>query len=360
MAATSVSRLEQFSAQHYARELRPHLPAAAFRPALQRLAWLPVHLSIIIGLALYVVTASPPWYVALCCALAAGHSWACLAFLAHETLHHAVVRNRAVERLVGYCGLGIYCLSPTLWIAWHNQEHHGNTGNPEVDPDTFGTLACWQHNAVDRAVVSTAAGADRRLSAALLFVTFSFHSLVVLFRHSRSGNYYARISRRVVYAETAGMAAFWMAVFAAVGAWNFLFVYVVPLMVANAVTMSYIATNHHLNSLTALNDPLANALSVRNAGWLETLHLHFGYHVEHHIFPTVSGRHAPLVRDALVRLYGDRYLSLPHARALRLLYTRPKVHATHDTVIDPRTMRTFHTLAPSALTMEAVGPSAPQ
>jgi fatty acid desaturase len=355
MAATPASRLEQFPVQHYAREVRPHLPTAVFQPALRRLAWLPVHLSVIVGLAFFIVAAAPPWYIALCCALLTGHSWACLAFLAHETLHHAVVKSRALERLVGYCGLGIFLLSPTLWVAWHNQEHHGNTGNPDRDPDTFGTLGSWEYSAVDRALVKTAAGSGRKRSAALLFVTFSFHSLVVLLGHSERSNYYARISRRVVYAETAGMLAFWMAVLALVGAWSFLFIYVLPLLVANAVTMSYIATNHHLNSLTALNDPLANALSVSNAPWLETLHLHFGYHVEHHVFPTVSGRHAPIVRDALVRLYGERYLTLPHARALRLLYTRPKIHDTHDTVVDPRTLMSFNTLAPGALEMDAVG-----
>jgi hypothetical protein len=35
--------------------------------------------------------------------------------------------------------------------------------------------------------------------------------------------------------------------------WTFLFVYVVPLLVANAIVMSYIATNHFLNPLTVGN-----------------------------------------------------------------------------------------------------------
>jgi fatty acid desaturase len=64
--------------------------------------------------------------------------------------------------------------------------------------------------------------------------------------------------------------------------------------------------------------------------WVERLHLQFGYHVEHHLFPTVSGRHASSVRDVLSRLYGDRHLTMSHARALRLLYTRPKIHDGHD------------------------------
>jgi len=115
--------------------------------------------------------------------------------------------------------------------------------------------------------------------------------------------------------------------------------------------MSYIATNHFLNPLTETNDPLANTLSVTAPRWLERLHLQFGYHVEHHVFPTVSGRHAPAVRDALRRLYGDRYLTMPHARALRLLYTRPKVHDGHDALIDPRTRERFAVLAPGDATM---------
>ncbi|HSQ00630.1 MAG TPA: fatty acid desaturase, partial [Candidatus Dormibacteraeota bacterium] len=137
--------------------------------------------------------------------------------------------------------------------------------------------------------------------------------------------------------------------------WTFLFIAVLPALIANGVTMSYIATNHFLNSLTAINDPLVNSLSVRAPRWLEWLHLQFGYHVEHHILPTVNGRHAATVRDVLRRLYGERYLSLPHRTALRLLYTRPKIHLGHDTLIDPRTGVTFNALAPGDLSMAALG-----
>jgi fatty acid desaturase len=356
--ATHGSRWQQFTVQHYAREARGYLPDAVFHPVPARLLWLPLHLGIILGLAAYVVAAAPPWYLAVGAALVAGHSWACLSFLAHETLHHAVVRNRLVERVVGYCGLGLFCLSPTLWVAWHNQAHHGNTGNPDSDPDTYGMLANWEKGVFDRALMKASPGSGRKRTIAFPFVTFSLHSLVVLLHHSQRSNYYARVSRRVVYAETAAMVAFWMLVFALVGPWAFLFVYVLPLFIANAVTMSYIATNHHLSSLTTINDPLINSLSVTGPRWLETLHFQFGYHVEHHIFPTVSGRHAPRVRDVLVKLYGERYLTLPQHRALRLLYSRPKVHATHDTLIHAETRQAFHTLAPGALTMDAVPPLA--
>src|SRR5262249_9402670 len=159
--------------QHYAREVRQHLPADVFLPAPLRLIWLPVHLAIIIVAATFVALAAPPWYVALACAVVAGHSWGCLCFLAHEVMHHAGVRNRVVEKLIGYAGFGIYGLSPTLWVAWHNQAHHGNAGKPVADPDGFGTLRFWQRNRVVRALETFAPGSGRLRSAVFLFVWFS-------------------------------------------------------------------------------------------------------------------------------------------------------------------------------------------
>ena len=191
-------------------------------------------------------------------------------------MHHALVKSPVVEKLVGYCGFGIYCLSPTLWTAWHNQAHHGNTGKPVADPDGFGTLRFWEKSAVVRALEKIAPGSGSKRSAAFLFIWFSLHSALVLLFHSQRNNYYARISRRVVYTESAAMLAFWIAVFLLVGPWSFLFIYVLPVLVANALIMSYIATNHFLNPLTEVNDPLANTLSVTG--------------------PTLVGTTAPAVR----------------------------------------------------------------
>ena len=351
---TTSSRYEQQPVQHYARKVRRHLPPVVFQRNPARALWLPVHLGIIVAATLYVVRAVPPWYAGILCALLAGHSWGCLGFLAHEALHHAIVKSRTAERLIGYAGFGLYGLSPTLWSVWHNQAHHGNTGKPVVDPDGYGTLGFWRKSAVVRALEKMAPGSGSARSGAFFFVWFSIHSFLVLVFHSRRNDYYARVSRCLVYAESAGMLLFWVAVGCAVGAHAFLFIYVLPLLVANAVIMSYIATNHFLNPLTEINDPLANTLSVTGPRWLERLHLQFGYHVEHHLFPMMSGRHAPAVRTVLVRLYGERYLNMPQARAVRLLYQRPKVHDTHDTLIDPRTLKAFNALVPGDLSMAAL------
>ena len=355
MERSAASRYERHPVQHYAREVREHLPSAAFEPAPGRLLWLPVHLAVVAGAAIFVVLANPPWYLALVGAVAAGHSWGCLGFLAHEAMHHALVKNRMLEKLIGYAGFGIYGLSPTLWTAWHNQAHHGATGRAVADPDGFGHLGFWRKSRIVRALEKLSPGSGYKRSAMFLFVWFSVHSFLVLVFHSKRNGYYARISRRVVYTESLALLTFWVGVLLLVGPYHFLFIYVLPVLVANAIIMSYIATNHFLNPLTAINDPFVNSLSVTGPRWLEYLHMNFGYHVEHHLFPTMSARHAPAVRDVLQRLYGERYLSMPHRHALRLLYTRPKLHDTHDTLVDPRTMATFSALAPGDLSMGAVG-----
>ncbi len=346
---------ELYPVQHHAREVRRHLPTAVFRPAPGRLAWLPVHLAVIATVSVYVVRQTPPWYVALVCAVVAGHSWGCLGFLAHEAMHHALVKRRWIEKVVGFVGFAPYGLSPTLWSVWHNQAHHGNTGKAVADPDGYGTLGFWKKSAVVRVLETIAPGSGRAQSGIFFLVWFSVHSLLVLVFHAERNDYYARVSRRTVYLESAAMVVGWGAVLALVGPAAFVWIYVVPTLVANAVIMSYIATNHFLNPLTDVNDPLVNTLSVTSPRWLEALHLQFGYHVEHHLFPTMSGRHAPAVRDVLVRLYGDRYLHMPHRRALVLLYARPKLHDAPDTLVDPRTLATFNTLRAGDLSMAPAG-----
>jgi len=353
MQQSTGSRHQRHPLSHYAREIRAELDPAIFQPAPARLLWLPLHLAIILAIAVYVVQGEPPWWLALAAAILAGHSWGCLGFLAHEAMHHGLTRSRWLERVAGYSGFGIYCLSPLLWEAWHNQAHHGNAGKAVEDPDTFGMLTRWQASGLVRWLVKFAPGSGYKRSTAFVFFWFAFHAVVVLLFHSERQGYFQRISRRTVYAETAAMIAFWLAVLFLIGWWSFLFVYVVPMLVANATVMAYISTNHFLNSYTGIDDPLANTLSVTGPRWLESLHLQFGYHVEHHLFPRLSGRHAPVVRDVLVRRYGDRYLRMRHWRALRLLYTRPKIHLDHDTLIDPRTMTRFNTLAPDDLSMSS-------
>ena len=112
----------------------------ALEPATSRLLWLPVHVAVITGGWLALGNHWLPWLCLPLVSLLVGCSFAGLAFLAHETLHGAIVRQKQLRHAVGWLGFLPFVLSPRLWVAWHNRMHHGNANRPGVDPDAYPTL----------------------------------------------------------------------------------------------------------------------------------------------------------------------------------------------------------------------------
>jgi fatty acid desaturase len=141
----------------------------------------------------------------------------------------------------------------------------------------------------------------------------------------------------------------WTLLAVSVGLTSFVFVYLLPLMLANIIVMSFILTNHSLSPMAHHNDPLLSSLSVTLPRFLEWVTLRFGYHVEHHLFPSMSSRHAPAVRELLRSRWPGRYQSLALGRALLLLHRTPRVYKDHYTVVDPGTRRECSTLMPNLL-----------
>jgi fatty acid desaturase len=153
----------------------------------------------------------------------------------------------------------------------------------------------------------------------------------------------ARQHRRAI-AETALGLGVWSLVAALVGGVSFVFVFVVPLLVANACVMAFILTNHSLNPRVEINDPLASGLTVTTSRLVEWLTLGFGFHVEHHLFPAISTRHAPTIRAHVRRRWPDRYHSMPLGDALRRLHRSARVYQSATELCDPRTGQTHATL----------------
>jgi fatty acid desaturase len=108
--------------------------------------------------------------------------------------------------------------------------------------------------------------------------------------------------------------------------------------------MSYISTNHNISPLTKINDPLENSLSVTVHPLLEKMHLNFGYHVEHHIFPRMSGAYTKKVHYELKKMFPDNYQVMPKWQALKLLYSTPRLYKNATTLINPKTLERYSTL----------------
>lgn len=345
LACSSVKRVQLHRISAYARVIRPLLDRAHFAPARSRLWWLPVHLSLLVGGCLLLSSLQLPWFAKPLVSLVMGCSFAGLTFLGHEALHGAVVRGKAARRVIGWVGFLPFAVSPRLWEAWHNRVHHQHSNQPGHDPDAYPTLQEYQHNALTRAVTELGPGRSRLRGVLSLIVGFSAQSVHMLFDAGRRKWLTSR-QHALAIAETLVGVALWTGVALLLGPLAFAYAYALPLLVANAIVMGFILTNHSLSPHTEVNDPLINSLSVTGPRWFEWLTLGFGYHVEHHLFPAMSARHAPALRTILRAHWPGRYQSLPLLRALRALHRSARVYETPTTLVDLTTGTRWRTLTP--------------
>jgi fatty acid desaturase len=266
-----------------------------------------------------------------------------LTFLAHETLHGAVVRGPRLRYLVGWLGFSPFVVSPRLWVAWHNRVHHGNTQHAGRDPDAYPTLHEYRSSRPVRLATWIAPGLRHLRGASTPLIGFSVQSMHMLLA-ARARQFLSTKEHVLAIAETLFGIALWTGLAVATGGLVFLFAFVLPLLVANAIVMSFILTNHSLSPLTEINDPLRNSLSVTAPRVVEWLTLGFGYHVEHHLFPAMSARHAPEVRALLRAHYPGRYQSMPLCRATAALHSSARIYKNATTLTDPNSGREWPAL----------------
>lgn len=338
--------MELRSIATYTSVVRPELPPETFQPARSRLLWLPVHVAIIATIAWALVAGHVPsllWPVA---SLVIGGCLAGLVFLGHELLHGGVVRGKGPIRWFGFFCLLPFTLSPTLWTGWHNRVHHNHCAQPGKDPDMYPTLLEYETQRAARIMADYfGLGRRRLLSLLSLFFGFTGQSQQMLWKAREKGILSPGLHRRALLEFALGV-AFWAGLAFVVGFVPFIFIYLLPLVVANSIVMMFIMTNHNLSPLTPINDPLVNSLSVTLPRPLEFLTLDFGYHVEHHLFPTASTRHGRTIRAVLRDKYPNRYQSMPLTSALYQLYITARVYKDDVTLIDPPSGKTFPTLVP--------------
>jgi fatty acid desaturase len=346
MTEPSSTPIDLLTLATYAREVRPLLPEGAFAPARARALWIPLHYTVIAVLSWALASGHVPWPLWPVVSLVIGGSMAGVTFVAHEALHGGVVRGRVLLRLIGWLGFLPFCISPQLWMAWHNRVHHNHCGQPGVDPDMYPTLDEYRSERRARVMADYFGLGRRKLrGAASLMFGLSGQSLQVMRTARRTEMMSPHLHRRAIIEALAGVAV-WAAVAALAGATAFVFIYVLPLIVANVVVMTFIVTNHNLSPLSQVNDPLVNSLSVTLPRVLEWLTLDFGFHVEHHLFPAMSPRHGRVVREVLRARFPERYQSLPLGEAIGRLHRSARVYRDATTLIDPPTGRTWSTLLP--------------
>jgi fatty acid desaturase len=315
-------------------------------PARLRLLWLPVHYGVI---ALCTIAIGRQWVATAfqpLLSLLMGASFAGLTFVGHETLHGAIVRDRSWRRFIGWLAFLPFAVSPRLWEAWHNRVHHGHTNHPGIDPDAYPTLAEYRASkSLQRMTDWLSPGRGRAAGVISLLVGFTVQSTHMLVAAPRN-KFLSSRQYTIALLESGGAWAILALLAFSLGPLGFLMAFGLPLLVGNSIIMSLILTNHSLSPHTDVNDPLINSLSVSGPRLLEWLTLGFGFHVEHHLFPAMSGRHARELRGIVVSRWPDRYQAMPYLRALRLLHQSPRVYRNDTTLVDPIRGDVWQTLRP--------------
>ncbi len=332
------------SVAFYNRALREHLDPAIFRPNPRRLIGFALCMGIASALIAFVVLVNPAWYIRVLAGLGIGFCTGTLGFLCHEVLHGSIVRNQKLQDALFFFGILPFFISPTYWRHSHNRLHHGAAQKLIEDPDAFPNLRIFKASKFMKFMFPFTPGSGHKRSVFYFFFWFSFHNLVaqVYMRFRNRG--FDDMNHRKATLEFAAQVAIGIGYAILIGPSNWLPLFVLPILIQNYMLMSYISTNHNLSPLTNVNDPLANSLSVTNHPIMEFLNVNFGYHVEHHLFPTVNPKYAKTIHRELVRLFPENYKIMPKYKAMIRLYQTPRIYKNARTLVHPETGNLYATL----------------
>lgn len=343
-AVESVGKKSGRSSIEYRKELAAALGTDIFQPNPARMLGYAGCVGVNLVALSLIIFINPTWPVKLLLGMAIGLSNGILGFICHELAHGSILKSRALQNFFGYFGMLPFLVAPTYWRFSHNRLHHGHAQRLIEDPDAFPNLRIYRASKFMRFMYPFTPGSRHKRSAIYFFFWFSFHNIVSQVHLRFRNRIFDGMNHRRASLELAGQIAIVIALAAIAGPANWLWIFIIPLAVQNYMLMSYISTNHNLSPLTTVNDPLVNSLSVTNHPWLEWLHLDFGYHVEHHLYPTMNPKHAKKVHRELVKRYPDLYKIMPKWKAMRELYRTPRIYKNSRELIHPETMETFPTL----------------
>lgn len=317
----------------YAARISPLLPKEAFKPVPGRL-WggLAYLLIVIIGILMIGILDMHP-IINLLISVVLGTSFAAMGFLGHEILHGTVVRTAWLRDFLGAIAFWPLSTGPSLWRKWHNMTHHAHTQDEEKDPDAWPNIdqvarspfLSWIYRipVMIRAFFEFA-------SLSIQFTTHSFNMFTVYIKEFKPRK------KITVWTQFILPWITWISLLFILGPVKWFFAFLLPLLIANLIVMGYISTNHRLNPIVPVNDPLANSLTVTVPKWVDVLHFNFSYHTEHHLFPGISSKYYPLVKEHIKNMWPERYHEMPMDKALKALWKTPRVYYKNNELVDPR------------------------
>lgn len=320
----------------YRKVLKQNLPAEYFKADPAHALWMIPHLALIAG-CWFLLSAYFSWWLAPICSILIAHSFGCNGFISHDVCHGGGFKNGRIRHLIAGIGFSPFWIGPHLWSKWHNADHHNNTQIEGIDPDHLFTIEIYEKSPILRFLCRL----KPAVRSMVVFGSFSFrmsqHNLMMVIRYLKSPKT-TSASKATIIVQFLLPLTFWVGLSAFLGWHVFFFGYLIPLAIANAMVIAYIATNHFLNPLADERDVLATSLSVtlpKYLSWLDFLHSRFGAHVAHHLFPQAPIKHVREIEAKIAELWPDRFHIMPLGRALRLLWVTPWIYEEKTMLVDP-------------------------
>jgi fatty acid desaturase len=329
---------------YYNKIISAHLKPEFFERNPLRLNYLMVFLLSNIGIVYLVLNFELHWGLKIILGLCVGYFNSALAFISHETSHGSVVKSKNLQDAIVFFAFAPFMMSPTYWRFWHNRLHHGNTQYVLKDPDAFPTMSVFKNSKYLQNIFAWTPGSKSILSYSYFFFWFSFQSLLNQTHMRFKNKMWDEMNHKRVTLEFLAQVVLVGIYIYVMGMNNLFFMVMIPMLVQNYVLVSYISTNHNLSPLTKVNDPLMNSLTVTNHKVFDFMHLNFGYHVEHHIFPRMSGAYTKKTHEVMKKIFPETYQFMKKSEALKLLYATARIYKNPTTLVNPLTLETYKTL----------------
>ena len=329
---------------YYNKKISEVLPEKYFERNPARLSFALMFLAVNTTLILMVLKFDFHWSIKILCGFIIGQFNAGLTFVSHEVLHGSVIKNKYLQDFIGFFTFAPFLMSPTYWRFWHNRLHHGNTQFVLKDPDAFPPMSVYRQSKFMQNLYDWTPGSKTIRSYFYFFFWFSFQSFLNQI-YMRFGNkMWQEMKHSRVSIEFGLQLLMLISLSYIIGRGNFVYLILIPFAIQNYTVMSYISTNHNISPLTKLNDPLMNSLTVTTNPISDFFHLNFGYHVEHHIFPRMSGAYTKKVHFELKKQFPETYQFMKKSEAIKLLYKTSRIYKNSTTLINPKTLLTYPTL----------------
>ncbi|WLR42685.1 acyl-CoA desaturase [Bacillus carboniphilus] len=299
----------------YAKEIKPFIPDQAFKPSATKLIGGLSFLLIVVSCSWIIIQYRPMFIISLSLSFIIGICFSGMIILSHELMHGTIVRKKWMQHFFGAILFWPISISPVFWIRWHNLSHHVHTQDHKHDPDikyVFASKGIWRG-------IPFFIHALYKLT--ILCISSSLYAHIVLFNHLKELPFK---KRTIILISSFLPTISWILLLVLIGFKSWLFVYLLPLFVANYILGLYLNTQHYLNPETKVNDPLANTLTINVPRWVNWIHFNFSYHTEHHIFPGMNSKYYPLVKKQLKEKFPDLYQEMSVVEALKLWFRTRK------------------------------------